>query len=97
MIINFNRISADHTVPGTNQIMSTAGPRPRARDVKDSETSEMPVDNPEPEKEEERTLTDHLNKKLLKSFLSRMDAGTTGFKLPPQQAQEPENKEDGFD
>ena len=77
----------------SDRIMST-GPR----DVKEgSETSEMPVDNPEPEKEEERTLTDHLNKKLLESFLSRIDAGTTGFKLPPQQAQEPEDSEDGFD
>lgn len=65
----------------------------------DSETSKMPVDNPEPEKEEERTLTDHLNKKLLESLLSRMDAGTTQFKLPPQQAQdqEPQDREDGFD
>lgn len=42
---------------------------------------EMPVENPDPRnpaKEEERTLTDHLNKKLLKSFLARMEAGTAG-------------------
>lgn len=51
----------------------------------------MPVDNPEPEKEEERTLTDHLNKKLLESFLARMDAGTTGFPNLPQ----PETQENG--
>ncbi len=60
---------------------------------------EMPVDNPELEnpKEEERTLTDHLNKKLLESFLSRIDAGTTGFQnlpqTPPTQDEEESNQE----
>lgn len=48
----------------------------------------MPNDNPalveDAPKEEERTLTDHLNKKLLESFLSRMEEGTTGFsRIPP--------------
>lgn len=53
----------------------------------------MPVDNPDSEtvKEEERTLTDHLNKRLLESFLARMEAGTTGFpNLPQPQTKETE-------
>lgn len=58
----------------------------------------MPVDNPNSEdsrKEEERTLTDHLNKKLLENFLARMDAGTTGFpNLPQPQAQEEDGEFD---
>lgn len=59
----------------------------------------MPVDNPDQEnsgKEEERTLTDHLNKKLLESFLVRMEAGSTGFpNLPqPQQPQELEDEQE---
>lgn len=63
---------------------------------------EMPVDNPELDnrgKEEERTLTDHLNKKLLESFLSRMDAGTTGFPNLPQSPpkEQVEENEDDFD
>ena len=48
------------------------------------EAETMPLDNPQTPKEEERTLTDHLNKKLLESFLARMDAGTTGFPNLPQ-------------
>ena len=68
-----------------------------------TETDKMPVDNPEldnPAKEEERTLTDHLNKKLLESFLSRMDTGTTGFPnlpQPPPKEEQVEENEDGFD
>ena len=58
------------------------------REQKDQEeTNKMPVDNPDlenTEKEEEKTLTDHLNKKLLESFLARIDAGTTGFPNLPQ-------------
>lgn len=30
----------------------------------------------EPDTEEERTLTDHLNKKLLQAFLQRIESGT---------------------
>jgi len=64
-----------------------------------SEESKMPVDSPSPvnsEKEEERTLTDHLNKRLLESFLARIDAGTTGFpNLPqPQPKQDKETDEE---
>lgn len=59
----------------------------------------MPVDNPELEhtvKEEERTLTDHLNKKLLSSFLSRIDAGTTGFANLPQPLPKEEEENPDF-
>lgn len=60
----------------------------------------MPVDNPELEhtaKEEERTLTDHLNKKLLASFLSRIDAGTTGFTNLPRPLPKEEEENPDFD
>ena len=36
---------------------------------------QVAVGEPEPGQEEERTLTDHLNKKLLESFLERLDSG----------------------
>ena len=61
------------------------------------EEERMPVDNPDvdnTEKEEERTLTDHLNKKLLESFLARMDAGTTGFPNLPQPQATPQEEEE---
>lgn len=65
-----------------------------------SKDVKMPVVNPELDtqgKEEERTLTDHLNKKLLESFLSRIDAGTTGFpnlpRVPPKDQVEGEEKD----
>ena len=66
----------------------------------DEKVKKMPVDNPDLEntrKEEERTLTDHLNKRLLESFLARMEAGTTGFpNLPQPQIKESElESEDG--
>ena len=56
----------------------------------------MPIENPVVENgrgEDERTLTDHLNKKLLESFLARMEAGTTGFPNIPQP-QPPEEEQD---
>lgn len=63
------------------------------------ETDTMPIDSPQTPKEEERTLTDHLNKKLLESFLARMDAGTTGFpNLPQAPARSVEDQDsDDFD
>lgn len=71
---------------------------------KEAESEKMPVDNPElenPGKEEEKSLTDHLNKKLLESFLSRMDAGTTGFpnlpQLPPKHVQVEEINDENRD
>lgn len=40
----------------------------------DEETPEL-----NEQKQEERTLTDHLNKKLLESFLKNLDDGTVSF------------------
>ena len=62
---------------------------------------EEPVDlnmqpaEPQP-KEQEKTLTDHLNKRLLESFLGRLDAGGMGL---PQGAvgHVPEEKEDNWE
>ena len=51
---------------------------------------------PEPQQEEERTLTDHLNKKLLESFLERLDSGS--MQLPPgARGADPPEEEDDFD
>ena len=49
---------------------------------------------PEPQ-EEERTLTDHLNKKLLSSFLRKLDSGAVQF---PAGVHDPaaEEEEDDF-
>ena len=43
------------------------------------------------QKREERTLTDHLNKKLLESFLNRLDDGTITFPDVSQRNLEEEN------
>ena len=51
------------------------------------------VVDPEPQ-EEERTLTDHLNKRLLESFLARLDSGS--MQLPPgARGADPPEEEDG--
>ncbi len=60
----------------------------------------MPVGDSRPvngEKEEERTLTDHLNKKLLQSFLERMTAGTANIPRLPDSRQEVEEDSQEFD
>ena len=49
---------------------------------------------PQPQ-EREITLTDHLNKKLLQSFLTRLDAGR--MDLPPGVGDASEEKEDGWE
>ena len=57
--------------------------------------SEVVTDAP---KEEEKTLTDHLNKRLLESFLSRLQDGAVQF--PPNASpQSPPDieQEDSFD
>ena len=46
----------------------------------DEETEGIPPQQPATE---ERTLTDHLNKRLLESFLNRLDQGT--FEVPNDQ------------
>ena len=46
--------------------------------------------------EDERTLTDHLNKKLLQSFLARMESGIQVIPPLPHPAQ-PQVEEQNFD
>ena len=47
---------------------------------------------PQPQ-EEERTLTDHLNKRLLESFLARLDSGS--MQVPPgARGSDPPEEED---
>ena len=55
-----------------------------------SEVAEDMIVDEEAAKEEERTLTDHLNKKLLSSFLARLDSGDVQFPSngQPQQQQQ---------
>ena len=50
-------------------------------------------DSPElnEQKEEERTLTDHLNKKLLESFLNRLEEGSMSFPDTNQENSEEDN------
>lgn len=50
--------------------------------------------DPDPAQEQEKTLTDHLNKKLLQSFMLRLDAGSVSF--PPDVGYK-EEIEDDFD
>jgi len=50
--------------------------------------------DPDPEPEEERTLTDHLNKKLLESFMQRLESGSMQF---PQGVQGPVEEEGEFE
>lgn len=45
-------------------------------------------------KEEEKTLTDHLNKRLLESFLGRLEQGT--FQVPVSTTEENED-DDSFE
>lgn len=45
--------------------------------------------------EVEKTLTDHLNKRLLESFLNRLDSGS--MDLPPGGRRPPEEREDNWE
>ena len=60
-------------------------------DEETSPSTHEPVPT-EPPQEEERTLTDHLNKKLLESFLTRLQQGTIEL---PQKTDE-DSDEDAF-
>lgn len=54
--------------------------------------------NSDAPQEEEKTLTDHLNKRLLESFLSRLQEGAVRF--PPNASPQPppdNEQEDSFD
>ena len=48
-----------------------------------------------PPQEQEKTLTDHLNKKLLQSFLDRLDSGR--MDVIPGATGVPEEREDGWE
>ena len=48
-----------------------------------------------PPQEQEKTLTDHLNKRLLESFLNRLDTG--GMELPPGAQRHPEENEENWE
>lgn len=53
--------------------------------------------NDEGEKEEEKTLTDHLNKKLLESFLQRVDQGEFDQFVSGREAKGDSNDEEWSD
>ena len=48
-----------------------------------------------PSQEQEKTLTDHLNKRLLESFLNRLDTG--GVELPPGAQHRTEENEESWE
>ena len=58
-----------------------AGEGPEQPAIPPQAQPEVNGDQQEAEPEEERTLTDHLNKKLLESFLNELDSGDVQF--PP--------------
>lgn len=67
----------------------------RVADRQDREPVDLNMQAAEPQpQEQEKTLTDHLNKKLLQSFLSRLDSGRVD--LPPGVVGASEEKEDGW-
>ena len=53
--------------------------------------------NGEGQKEEEKTLTDHLNKKLLESFLQRVDQGEFDQFVSGNEAKGDSNEEEWSD
>ena len=59
---------------------------------------DMPNGDAAPVKgEEEKTMTDHLNKKLLESFLVRMDAGTANIPRLPDSKSDDDPERQDFD
>lgn len=63
----------------------------------DGEPTKLPSDVPQETAEEPRepTLTDHLNKKLLQSFLTRLDGGN--FNFPDSSHSKPNNNDEADD
>lgn len=58
--------------------------------------AELQAADEEPaEEERERTLTDHLNRKLLESFLNRLESGDMNFPPGTEGAQDEEEWNDG--
>ena len=76
---------AEHNAPATESVPTN--PVPVVNGV-GGENAEDPLPQ-----EEERTLTDHLNKRLLESFLARLDSGS--MQLPPgARGADPPEEED---
>lgn len=72
---------------------------PVARRLGDGQAFDLNMQPAEPQpQEQEKTLTDHLNKRLLESFLSRLDSGRAdlppGFLHPHEEREE--NWEEGY-
>lgn len=89
--------AAEQNAPATEPTPTDANPVPVVNGdsgpVVNGVGGENAVDlEPEPQ-EEERTLTDHLNKRLLESFLARLDSGS--MQLPPgARGADPPEEED---
>ena len=76
---------AEHNAPETES--PPANPVPVVNGIGGENAEEL-----QPQ-EEERTLTDHLNKRLLESFLARLDSGS--MQLPPgARGADPPEEED---
>ena len=54
----------------------------------------LKMENEDGPKEEDRTLTDHLNKKLLQSFLARLEDGSMQFPAGDEEQNGEEEWED---
>lgn len=68
----------------------------RVADIPDPEPVDLNMQPAEPPpQEQEKTLTDHLNKKLLESFLNRLDTGQ--MNLPPGAMTSPNETRDNWD
>lgn len=77
---------------GTSEAATT--PTPEAMQTEECPTKPTAsVDGDEARPEEERNLTDHLNKRLLESFLTRLDSGAMQFPQASSDQQEDDSRE----
>lgn len=68
----------------------------RVADMPDGEPVDLNMQPAEPPpQEQEKTLTDHLNKKLLESFLNRLETGR--MDLPSGSTSAPNEAKDNWD
>ena len=84
----------EHTVVPSNQEEMVVDQAEQGQvDVPEPGVEAEEPAEPQPQPEE-RTLTDHLNKKLLESFMSKLESG--GLELPPgaQGPMEEEGEDD---
>ncbi len=77
-----------NTTPSSEEPMQTEEVPTQPREIVEAEEDE-------PRPEEERNLTDHLNKRLLESFLTRLDSGAMQF--PPATAGKQEDSDGEFE